>query len=159
MNTRFLLSLISLALVGVASVASGAPAKARSTSDVKSDLAAVEQRQTVVALANRLSQPAELPTVPDDLKSPFTPAGFDKPDPVEKRGLPSTALANNAAAPVPRRCGQTLDHGTRYSRDDRLKSAGREQPDISRHHLFVGQTPQWWSKETESRGQADDYDL
>ncbi len=99
MKPRFLLPSVILGLLGVASVLSAAPAKARHTSNVPSDLATIEQRQTVVELANRLSQPADLPTVPDDLKTPFAPPGFDKPDPVEKRGLPSTAAPNaNAGA-------------------------------------------------------------
>jgi hypothetical protein len=91
MNLRFLLSAVMVALLGAGSALSAAAAKARRTSNVQSDLATIEQRQSVVELANRLSQPADLPAVPDDLKTPFTPAGFDRPDPVEKRGLTSTA--------------------------------------------------------------------
>lgn len=99
MNPRFLLFTVLSGLLGTASVLSAASAKARSTSNVQSDLATIEQRQTVVELATRLSQPADLPTVPDDLKSPFSPQGFDKPDPVEKRGLPSSAAPSANAGP------------------------------------------------------------
>ena len=104
MNARFLLSAVISGLFGAASVLSAAPAKTKRTSNVQSDLATIEQRQSVVELANRLSQPADPPAVPDDLKTPFTPAGFDRPDPVEKRGLPTLAPSANAgpnAAPKP----------------------------------------------------------
>jgi hypothetical protein len=96
MNPRLLLSIVIVALLGAASALSAAPKRVRSTSNVQSDLATIEQRQSVVELANHLSQPADLPAIPDDLKTPFTPVGFDRPDPVEKRGLPSAAPSANA---------------------------------------------------------------
>lgn len=102
MNTRSQFSAVLFVLLGGATALVAAPAKARRTSDVKSDLAPIEQRQTVVELAGRLSQPADLPVVADDLKTPFTPTGFDRPDPIEKRGLPAAnpgAGAGPSAAP------------------------------------------------------------
>jgi len=74
----------------LAALALGA-ASASAASSVKSDFATPEARQVVVVLANRLAQPAEITPVSDDLKSltPFTPPGFDRPDPREKSGLPA----------------------------------------------------------------------
>ena len=102
MKPRLPRSIVIVAFLGAASALSAAPKRVRSTSNVQSDLATIEQRQSVVELANHLSQPADLPAIPDDLKTPFTPVGFDRPDPVEKRGLPAAPSANAGPTAAPK---------------------------------------------------------
>jgi hypothetical protein len=98
MKTRFLISALLLAAMGAVPVLRAVPAK--SNSNVKSDLATVEDRQVVVALANKIARPVEITPVPDEPKTPFAPVGFDRPDPVERRGLPPPG-ANAGGPPKP----------------------------------------------------------
>lgn len=76
---------------------------------VKSDLVPPEMRRRVVDLAARLTQPAEIAPLPDDLKSPFNPADFDKPDPEEQKALAAAQPVANTGPVRPTSPREILD--------------------------------------------------
>jgi len=101
MNARLLLSTVSCTALLTVTPVFAAPIKARPSSNVKSDLDTPEQRQVTVKLGTALATALEIPAVSPDAKTPFSPPGFDKPDPSEKRGLPPPPVnAGPAAKPT-----------------------------------------------------------
>ena len=87
-----------LALAVLFGSASSRAAETRSVA-VKSDLVPPEKRRATVELAARLAHPVELMPVSTELKSPFNPPGFDKPDPEEQRALAAAQASAATTAP------------------------------------------------------------
>ena len=99
MNTR------TLQLVVVASFALAVPARMLAAR-VASDLQPPQKRQSTVSTAERLAQRKALPPLPEDLQSPFDPAGFEKPDPADMQANTAAPQASTgtrtaaSAAPI-----------------------------------------------------------
>jgi hypothetical protein len=91
MNPRNFVFLFG-SLAWVASV----PAFAAAT---KSDLASPEARRSVVELATGLAQVGKPVPVPDGIKTPFNPPGFDRPDAEEQKALSATLTAIQGSGP------------------------------------------------------------
>jgi hypothetical protein len=60
---------------------------------IKSDLATPESRHTALLLATNLAQTPKPAPISADLKTPFNPAGFDRPDSEEQKLLTQTLTA------------------------------------------------------------------
>ena len=60
-----------------------------------SDLNSTEKRRAVITVAQQLTRPPEPAPLPADLAQPFSPPGFDQPDPEELRA--AAAAATKAA--------------------------------------------------------------
>jgi hypothetical protein len=63
-----------------------------------SDLQPPQKRQTTVTTAERLAQRNTPAPLPADLRSPFDPADFDKPDPADPESIAAAARARAAAS-------------------------------------------------------------
>jgi hypothetical protein len=64
---------------------------------VTSDLQPPQKRQATVTVAERLTQRKTPATRPADLRSPFDPADFDKPDPADPESIAAAQRARAAA--------------------------------------------------------------
>ena len=94
MNARLRLHRLLVSAAAVASLAVAVAAKPPPSDIVPPDL-----RQKVVDNATRLSRTPAPTAVPADVASPFSPAGFEKPDASEMQGKP-VAAAPEAKGPV-----------------------------------------------------------
>ncbi len=87
----------------VAANLSGAPAAAPVASKAKgtSDLMSSAKRQPSVDTAERLTRPPAPAASPSDLKNPFNPAEYSKPDPDDKTAVrPTSPGGTSPAQPV-----------------------------------------------------------
>ncbi len=80
--SSLLMAFLTLAFASVSSAAAA-----------KSDLATPEARHATVVLAAKLAQATKQPPVSEDLKTPFNPPGFDRPDSEEQKALAATIAA------------------------------------------------------------------
>jgi len=87
----------------------------------KSDLATPQERRAAVDLAAKLIQPRELSALPPEIVVPFSPAGFDQPDPEEVKAQMAAAAAAAAAGVSARPAG---DRGVLESLADKLAPSG-----------------------------------
>ena len=87
MNSRSLLVFLGLSAL--------APLASRVVAKETSDLEPPEKRRAIVEVAQRITRPPEAEPLPADLAQPFSPPGFDQPDPEELRAI---AAANAKAA-------------------------------------------------------------
>ncbi len=88
----------------------------------KSDLATPQERRATIELAAKLLKPRELAPLPPEIVVPFSPAGFDQPDPEEiKAQMAAAAAAAQAGAGPVRAAG---DRGVLESLADKLAPSG-----------------------------------
>ncbi len=66
-----------------------------------SDILPPSRRKATIDLAGRLATPPVLAPLPADLKSPFTPPGFDQPDPAELAARAAALAAANSQPSKP----------------------------------------------------------
>lgn len=105
-------------------------AAARADTKPLSDLASPEKRRVVVDLALRLTRPPEPVPVPADLPQPFSPAGFDQPDPEEvkaaalAKGVAAAAGGGNAAAGPTQAARQPADREILENLAGKLQTTG-----------------------------------
>lgn len=69
---------------------------------VASDLVPTEKRRAIIEVAQRLTRAPEPVPLPTDLAQPFSPPGFDQPDPEELRAAAAAAAkaGSQPAAPA-----------------------------------------------------------
>ena len=93
------------------------------------DLAPPEKRRVTVELAKRITRPPEPAPLPADLPQPFSPAGFDQPDPEELRAIAAAnakaaAAGGGSRAAAGQPAGPTGDHEVLESLAARLVPSG-----------------------------------